>query len=127
MATHSSTLAWKIPWTEEPWSMGLQRVNFTERLHFHLERPSHLPPHPTPSRWIQSPCLSFLSHTANSRWLSMLHMVMQVSMLLFPYISSSPPSPQVCSLCLFLHCCPVNKFFSAIFLMKSFDEHVLIS
>ena len=25
MATHSSTLAWKIPWTEEPgrlWSMG---------------------------------------------------------------------------------------------------------
>ena len=29
MATHSSTLAWKIPWTEEPdrlQSMGLQRV-----------------------------------------------------------------------------------------------------
>ena len=28
MATHSSTLAWKIPWTEEPGrlqSMGLQR------------------------------------------------------------------------------------------------------
>ena len=29
MATHSITLAWKIPWTEEPGrlqSMGLQRV-----------------------------------------------------------------------------------------------------
>ena len=29
MATHSSTLAWKMPWTEEPGrlqSMGLQRV-----------------------------------------------------------------------------------------------------
>ena len=29
MATHSSTLTWKIPWTEEPGrlqSMGLQRV-----------------------------------------------------------------------------------------------------
>ena len=29
MATHSSILAWKIPWTEEPGglqSMGLQRV-----------------------------------------------------------------------------------------------------
>ena len=29
MATHSSTLAWKITWTEEPgklWSMGPQRV-----------------------------------------------------------------------------------------------------
>ena len=29
MASHSSTIAWKIPWTEEPCSlqsMGLQRV-----------------------------------------------------------------------------------------------------
>ena len=29
MATHCSTIAWKIPWTEEPGglqSMGLQRV-----------------------------------------------------------------------------------------------------
>ena len=29
MATHSSVLAWRIPWTEEPsglWSMWLQRV-----------------------------------------------------------------------------------------------------
>ena len=37
MAIHSSTLAWKIPWTEEPdrlQSMGSQRVGHTERLHF---------------------------------------------------------------------------------------------
>ena len=30
-ATHSSTLGWKIPWTEEPGrlqSMGLQRVGY---------------------------------------------------------------------------------------------------
>ena len=29
MATHSSILTWRIPWTEEPgriWSIGLQRV-----------------------------------------------------------------------------------------------------
>ena len=29
MAIYSSTLAWRIPWTEKPgrlWSMGLQRV-----------------------------------------------------------------------------------------------------
>jgi len=29
MATHSSILAWRIPWTEEPgglWSIGSQRV-----------------------------------------------------------------------------------------------------
>ena len=35
MATHSSILAWRIPWTEEPggsWSMGLQTVNMTEQL-----------------------------------------------------------------------------------------------
>ena len=34
MATHSSVLAWKIPWTEEPGrlqSMGLLRLHF----HFH--------------------------------------------------------------------------------------------
>ena len=35
MATQSSTVAWRSPWTEEPgglWSMGSQRVNTTERL-----------------------------------------------------------------------------------------------
>ena len=40
-------------------------------------------------------------------------------MLLSPYISPSPPSsacPWVYSVCLFLHCCPINKFFSTIFL-----------
>ena len=40
MAAHSSTLAWKIPWTEEPGrlqSMGSLRVgHMTERLHFHF-------------------------------------------------------------------------------------------
>ena len=47
MALHSSTLAWKIPWTEEPGglqSMGSLRVwtqlsDFTFTFHFHaLER-----------------------------------------------------------------------------------------
>ena len=40
MAPHSSTLAWKIPWTEEPGrlqSMGsLKELDTTERLHFHF-------------------------------------------------------------------------------------------
>ena len=40
MATHSSNLAWKIPWMEEPGrlqSLGSQRVgDITERLHFHF-------------------------------------------------------------------------------------------
>ena len=39
MAPHSSTLAWKIPWTEEPvgcspW--GCEESDMTEQLHFHF-------------------------------------------------------------------------------------------
>ena len=38
MAPHSSTIAWKIPWMEEPdrlQSMGSQVNNFTFTFHFH--------------------------------------------------------------------------------------------
>ena len=38
MAPHSSTLAWKIPWTEEPGGlqyMGLRLSDFTFTFHFH--------------------------------------------------------------------------------------------
>ena len=42
MATHSSFLAWRVPWTEEPGglrSMGLQRVGWTglKRLSRHVQ------------------------------------------------------------------------------------------
>ena len=39
MESHSSTLAWEIPWAGEPGglqSMGSQRSDTTERLHFHF-------------------------------------------------------------------------------------------
>ena len=39
VAPHSSTFAWKIPWTEEPGglqSMGSLESDTTERLHFHF-------------------------------------------------------------------------------------------
>ena len=39
MAPHSSTFAYKIPWTEEPGRlqcMGLLESDTTERLHFHF-------------------------------------------------------------------------------------------
>ena len=40
LATHCSTLAWKIPWTEEPGRLrspwGGQESDTTERLHFHF-------------------------------------------------------------------------------------------
>ena len=37
MAAHSSTLAWKIPWTTEP---GHKEADTTERLHFHFQTPN---------------------------------------------------------------------------------------
>ena len=39
MASHSSTLAWRVPWTKEPGrlqSMESLRVSTTEQLHFHF-------------------------------------------------------------------------------------------
>ena len=39
MAAHSSTLAWEVPWTEEPSSYnqcGREESDMTERLHFHF-------------------------------------------------------------------------------------------
>ena len=39
MASHSSILAWRIPWTEEPGglqSTGGKESDTTERLHFHF-------------------------------------------------------------------------------------------
>ena len=65
----------------------------------------NLPPtsHPfPPSRLLQSPGLSSLSHMANSHWLSILHMV--VYMLPFYFIHSSQPllpPPQPMSISLF--------------------------
>ena len=65
----------------------------------------------------QSTRLSSLHHTANSHWLSTLHMVMYT----FPRCSlhsSHPLLPplclQVCCLC--LYSCPANRFISIIFL-----------
>ena len=40
MATHSSILAWRIPWTEELGelqSTGRKELDTTERLHFHFD------------------------------------------------------------------------------------------
>ena len=40
LVTHSSILAWRIPWTEEPGgleSVGLQRVGHDEHTHTHTQ------------------------------------------------------------------------------------------
>ena len=36
MAPHSSTVAWKIPWTEESGGLQSRESDTTERLHFHF-------------------------------------------------------------------------------------------
>ena len=39
MAPHSSTLAWKIPWAEDPGRLqpwGREELDTTERFHFHF-------------------------------------------------------------------------------------------
>ena len=42
MATHSSILAWRIPWTEEPGglqSWGCKELDMTERIRTHTHTP----------------------------------------------------------------------------------------
>ena len=48
MATHSSILAWRIPWTEEPdglQSMGLQRVEDKSAINIHTHTQTHTHTH----------------------------------------------------------------------------------
>ena len=79
--------------------------------------PSHLPPHPTLDCH-RAPGWISLCHTANSHWLSILHIIVHV-FLCYSFNLSLPLLPllclQVCSLCLCLHCL-VNRFISTIFL-----------
>ena len=51
--------------------------------------PISFPSHP--SRLIKSPCLSFLSHTANSHWLSVLHISFHVTLSIHLTLSSPLP------------------------------------
>ena len=68
---------------------------------FPLEPPSHLPFHPKSLGCHKAPDLSSLSHTANSHWLSVLHMVIQILSCCSVNLSHcllSSLCPQVCSL-----------------------------
>ena len=72
--------------------------------YIHVPFPPKSPSHPIyPSSL--SPCLSSLSHKTNSHWLSILHFVRSVSMLLSPYISPSPSFPHPGVLRSFLYVC----------------------
>ena len=61
MAPHSSTLAWKIPWTEEPGrlqSMGSLRAGHEEKQHILIDIPS---PTPSPLHPVSRPFISQVS------------------------------------------------------------------
>ena len=99
MATHSGTLAWRIPWTEEPGWL-LYNIGLISELHqqglttgVHVSPPSKISlPAPTDShlsRLLQSPSLRSLSNTAKRRGVS-------VSALLSASISPSPSPPHPC-------------------------------
>ena len=73
-----------------------------------LKPPSHLILHPIPLDYHRVPALDSQHHTANSPWLSILHMVMYIC--LHPTLSSHshlslPHCSCVCSLHLCLFCC----------------------
>ena len=65
-----------------------------------LEPPSHLSPHPTPLGRYQAP-IWVLRHIANSHWLSILHMVINVSFPVTLSIRLTLSSPLPVSISLF--------------------------
>ena len=56
MATHSSILAWRIPWMEEPRPWGRKESARTEQLHFHFHSHLHGPKEMIPDTkgWLQA-------------------------------------------------------------------------
>ena len=85
-----------------------------------LETPSHLQPHLNSPGYHEASDLSSLDHTVNFHWLSNFTSGnVYVSMLLSQFVPPfpSPPCPQVCSLFLWLHCCPASRFMGTIFLL----------
>ena len=68
MATHSSILAWRSPWTEEPGElqfMGLQRVRHTYHTHTHTHTHTHM---------CLQPSTNFIKEKFSSHWKVVLHM-----------------------------------------------------
>ena len=92
MAPHSSTLAWKIPWTEEPGrlrSTGSLKVGQTERLHFHfsLSRVEEGNGNPLQCSCLENP------RDRGARWADVYGVAQSQTRL--KWLSSSPPGSTV--------------------------------
>ena len=96
MALHSSTLAWKLPWTEEPGSpWGRKKSGTTEQLHFHFSLSCIGEGNGNP---LQCSCLE--SSRDGGAWWAAVYGVVQSrtrlsssSVPLHPHLSASPFSP----------------------------------
>ena len=122
MATHSSTLAWRIPWTEEPGGYSPRLSDSAQRSrHVCLlpPGPPSLPPSPTRPLWIVTERQSELPASGSQFPLAIcLTYNNAYASVLLPQLvppSPSPLCPQV-SCCLRLHCCPADRLISTIFL-----------
>ena len=71
-----------------------------------------------PSRLSQSTSLSSMSQSANSYWLFYIWQCIcfHATLSIHPTFSFPTLCPQICSLCLHLHCCPQNRFISRTYL-----------
>ena len=84
-----------------------------------FKHPSHLHHRPTLLGFHRELALGSLCRTANSHWLSTLHIVMYMFPCYFlksSHLLSPRLCPNVCSLCLHAGCGPVDRFISTIFL-----------
>ena len=95
MAPHSSTLAWKLPWTEEPGrlqSTGSLRIGTTEQLHFHYSLPCTGEGNGNP---LQCSCLE--NPRDGGAWWAAVYGVAQ-SQTQLKWLSSSSPTSSVLGL-----------------------------
>ena len=83
-----------------------------------FEPPCHLPPQPTPLGWYRAPV--WVSWATQQIPLAVYfthgNISVPVTLPIHLPLSSPRPCPRVYSQCLALHCCPVSKFFSTVFL-----------
>ena len=73
-----------------------------------------------PLQVVTAPALGALRHPSNSHWLSFtygnIHVSVLFSQIIHPLLL--PPSPEVCSLCLCLLCCPARRMVITTFLFR---------
>ena len=124
MATHSSILAWRIPWTEEPGrlqSTGSQRVGHIDMNppQVYTCSPSLLPPHTIPLGHLSAPAPSIQYHALNLDWQFVSHMILYRFQCHSPkscHPLPLPQSPKDCSIHLCLFCCLACRVIITIFL-----------